>query len=157
VQLTRPSRSLIAVGATLLLGAGALLDGQDAAAQARARTASLPRALSSGEIFSVRPHQIILSSAGGGLLVIHWLSWTNTSASGTGTSHPDHGESRIKVRLSDNSEGLFLRMTVSFRYHGKWVPEKLELAEQIGDSNFDQWAEPSWVNKTGESGLRAVT
>jgi hypothetical protein len=47
-------------------------------------------------------------------------------------------------------------MAVSFRYRGRWVPENLELAEQIGNSSFDGWAEPSWVNNRQESGLRAV-
>jgi hypothetical protein len=158
MRLTRPCSSRVALAAAILLAA--LLGAQQsAAAQGPARAASLPRAYAGGasQTFSVRPHRIILSSAEGGLLTIHWSSWTNDEATGTGTSQPDHGETQIKVHLSDTSEGLFLHMTVSFRYHGRWVPEHLELAEMIGDSSFDEWAPPSWVHKTGESGLRAVT
>lgn len=153
MQRSRPRDILIGLVTTILIIATPV--GIQASASARATF--LPRAYTGGKSFSVRPHHILLSSAEGGLLVIHWSTWTSDQATGTGTSYPDHGHSQIKVQLSDNSEHLFLHMTVSFRYHGKWDPERLELAEQIGDSNFDQWATPSWVNKTGESGLRAVT
>jgi len=102
-------------------------------------------------VFAVRPRSIVVDSADGGELVINWIQWTHSSASGNGTAHPDHGTYPIKVRASDVIDGEFTHLTVTGKQPtGRWYADQLVLAD-MGDSTLT-WARQEWVGNS-ESGL----
>lgn len=102
-------------------------------------------------VFSVRPRSVVVDSADGGELVISWMQWTRSGASGRGTAHPDHGSYPIKVSASDVIHGVFTHLTVNGKQPtGRWYAERLVLAD-LGDSTLT-WARQEWVSNP-ESGL----
>jgi hypothetical protein len=88
-------------------------------------------------VFSVRPRTVVVDSADGGELVIHWTEWTQEAASGFGTAHPDHGVYPIRVRATDPEAGTFLRFKITGRLDGRWRADQLVLASLLD--------EPTWA------------
>jgi hypothetical protein len=122
-------------------------------------SAGLPRLFSNsvlhGEtvsnVFSVRPRSIVVDSADGGELAIHWTQWTDTSASGHGTAHPDHGTYPIAVRVEDVIDGKFTRLTIMAKIGGKaYPPDRMVLADD--GTQLLLWADLDWVHNP-ESGF----
>jgi hypothetical protein len=116
-----------------------------------AGAASLPRLFrtevfresSTHDLFGVRPRSVLTDSADGGELVIHWRTWTMSSASGRGRAYPDHGSYPISVRASRPITGYFTRLTVTGFPAGRWHRDQLALGYLGGISLT--WINLSWM------------
>jgi hypothetical protein len=150
VGILRPFRHIVGLSLLALLAAVtvAVVVARLAALpdSALAGTSGLPRLYNSvamhGEtftdVFSVRPRSVVVDSADGGELVVHWTQWSHSRALGHGTAHPDHGTLPIKVQVGDPIDDDFTRLTVTFKVGGKWGrPDRLILAYQ---GNILTWA-----------------
>lgn len=94
-------------------------------------------------VFQVRPHDVVTDSADGGDLIIHWARWTATGAAGSGTSHPDHGSTPIRVKASRVIDGYFTRLTVWFKRGSSWQRDRLGLGYLGGISLA--WINLAWM------------
>jgi hypothetical protein len=83
-------------------------------------------------VFSIRPKVVIVNSADGGELVVHWTQWTKSSATGAGTAHPDHGSFPITIRASDPVHGRFMHLTITTETNGKTEVDHLHLTKVVG-------------------------
>jgi hypothetical protein len=119
-----------------------------------ASASPLPKLLSTTNgnnigLFKVRPRDVIVDSADGGELVIHWQRWTGRTASGTGRAYPDHGSYPIKVQASRPLGGgytprVFTRLTITGELDGRWHRDPMGLGYLSGYSLA--WIGLSWMN-----------
>jgi hypothetical protein len=94
-------------------------------------------------VFKLRPKSVVTDSADGGELVIHWTSWTNTRASGSGRAHPDHGSYPIRVIAGRPRSGYFTRLLVISKDDGRSYRDQLGLGYLGGISLA--WINLSWM------------
>jgi hypothetical protein len=152
-------RTMVLALFATVVGPGLQLATSVSTASPGARAASLPRIFSTiklqGEavinLFPVRPHDIVVDSADGGELVIHWTQWTSSNAYGSGRAHPDHGSYAIKVHAFDNIGGYFTRLTITSNTPAVGVRrDRMVLCTDDGQSL--SWIEWDWAHNP-ESGF----
>jgi hypothetical protein len=102
-------------------------------------------------LFLVRPHQIILDSADGGRLEIHWAHWTSRGASGTGVAHPDHGRYPVTIQASHPIDGTFACLSVVSHGHGRRYDDRLGLGKIFG--NTFAWIRVGLLHKRGSGAI----
>ncbi len=110
-------------------------------------------------VFSVRPRHVgVLNTQQGGELTLKWLSWTASSATGSGTALPGiavgPGQKQptyqVAVKAYRVLDGHFTRMTITTDFSSTHTQaEHLKLAE----SNTPSGGQFSWVTKS-EKGER---
>jgi hypothetical protein len=105
---------------------------------------------SGGDSFKIRPRKVVIVEAYGGELVLHWSSWTRTSASGAGTAYPDHGHYPIRVLASRVYHGHFMRLQINRKVDSHWREELLFLDYSSPDALG--WDPQSWI-ENAQSGL----
>ncbi len=70
-------------------------------------------------VYKVRPHTVVLAEALGGTLVVDWASWTQSSATGSGTTTSSGMGSttttQVNVRAWRVERGKFTRLTITSR------------------------------------------
>ncbi len=143
--MLRRQQSLRLIVVTLLAPVALLT----ASATAAIEPIAIVPSVYTGSTYAVRPATIVLESAAGGELIIHWQTWSATAATGSGTSNPDHGVYPINVRLSEPKYGTFQAMSITTLAAGKTYHGQFKLSLAGPTSTIVLWSNASELRSSG--------
>jgi hypothetical protein len=112
-------------------------------------TNSVVGATGPNNTFKVKPPTIILDSADGGEITIHWTKWTSTVALGTGTAHPDHGSFPVQIRADYPADGDFTYLRLTHNLSGGPYTNVLVLTYSTDGYNDVSWERQDFVETDG--------
>lgn len=105
----------------------------------------VPTAYEGAGVYGIRPRSIIVDSADGGELRVHWSRWSSTVASGAGKAYPDHGSFAITVTLRHVIRGTFTRLSIISDLSGRKHVDSMALAYQTSYPSAVSWLDVSWI------------